>query len=889
MGYIIKFFLALSVLLSKGIESAMDIRRYELENGLTVLVRENHTVPKVSIQVWYGVGSKDEQDGEKGRAHLIEHMIFKGTQMLSETDIKVLTHTLSGNCNAFTSFDFTGYLFNMPSQNWRAILPVMADCMSNVAFKEDHLSSEMKAVIQELKMNRDNHISTVVYDLLTAIFPDHPYHYPLIGYKQDLWSARAADLERFYKQHYFPNNATLVVVGDVDADEVFALAQEHFGSIPANKEYQRKQSYHNQDIAAKSVTLYRDVQQSVAVCAYVIPGLSARKNDCIKTLIIALTGGKNSRLYKKLVDGERLVTEVSAFDFELFEHSLFLVVAVPKRIEDLPTIERLISEELADIAANGLSPEEVQQALKKAKMNEYALLEKNESQAYAIGKNFLATGDPAYGFNYLATTPEELGQRIQAFVGRYLRASVMHRGLLLPITEQDKAYWSALQTESDALDTQVLSAHERITPVEPPCYALGIKPAPMGDFNFPKAQEAICNNGLKILSYDNKQTPKINILLAFKATNDYDPEEKQGLYNFVARMMPEGTKKHTAQALAHELESRGIMLYAYPGGVSMTLLKEDFETALAFLHEVLTEATFPEEGIEKVRAQLLIDLKFAQDNPQLIASKMMQKIIYAGHPYSKDGLGTAESVSAITREDLVDFYTSYISPDGATCVVVGDLPENAQATLQRLLGSWQGTKVSEQLYPALKATKAVEQHYFMNRDQVVLLMGRLSIERRDPDFDKLLIFDQILSGSLNSRLFKLREQSGLFYTISGSTIAGSNKEPGKFIIFTMVSVDRLQEAEDAIKKLLAEVVDTLTEEDIVAAKDTLANGLVSFFDANTNIASAFMVLDEYGFPADYFDHRAKELNKITLQEVKDAARKYINPADLNIVKVGRVA
>jgi predicted Zn-dependent peptidase len=158
-----------------------------LKNGLAVLVRPMHTIPEVSLQIWYKVGSKDEKSGERGIAHLIEHMIFKGTQgkgslPLSESDINIVVHKLSGSCNAFTSYDYTGYLFTFPTHNWKEALPIMADCMQHCAFKEDHLSSEMKAVIQELKLYRDEYADLLLNDLLAVIFPDHPYHYPIIGY-----------------------------------------------------------------------------------------------------------------------------------------------------------------------------------------------------------------------------------------------------------------------------------------------------------------------------------------------------------------------------------------------------------------------------------------------------------------------------------------------------------------------------------------------------------------------------------------------------------------------------------------------------------------------------------------------------------------------------------
>src|SRR5579863_3074927 len=243
-----------------------------LDNGLTVLVHESHEIPKVSFQIWYNVGSKDELLGEKGIAHLIEHMIFKGTDTLSESDINTLVHKLSGSCNAFTAFDYTGYLFNFPTHHWREALPVVADCMVNCLFKDDMLNSEMKAVIQELKLYKDQYERSLMEEMISMIFADHPYHYPIIGYKQDLWSVSGKDLHAFYSKHYKPNNATFVVVGDVQEEEVFALAEQYFGTIPKDNAYHKKQHFFHKDISSKSITMYRDVVQPTMACMFVVPG-----------------------------------------------------------------------------------------------------------------------------------------------------------------------------------------------------------------------------------------------------------------------------------------------------------------------------------------------------------------------------------------------------------------------------------------------------------------------------------------------------------------------------------------------------------------------------------------------------------------------------------------
>lgn len=891
-----KFIIVLQLFLfqtcfSTGEDMDLTIQQYTLPNGLTVLVKPSHMVPKVSIQLFYNVGSKDEKTGEKGIAHLIEHMIFKGTKkMLSESDIKVIVHMLSGSCNAFTSYDYTGYKFNMPSQNWREVFPIMADCMVNAAFADDHLNSEMKAVIQELKMIKDQYNRALVFDLLTTVFSDHPYHYPLIGYKQDLWSVSGKDLEAFYKKHYHPNNAVLVVVGDVDPQEVFQLAEKYFGHIPASQSYTKEEFYHNQDIAAKSITLYRDIQQPIGVTAFVIPGVRSKTAHVSDVMSVILGSGRSSVLYKKLVEQEQLVTSLSANSVDLFDYGLFCIMYTPKNVNDIDKINQIILDMVGDMAQHGISADEVQIALKKAKVAEYALLEHTDMQAYLIGQYYLATGDPNYVFSYLNVPQDELRQELQSFLQHYFRPSVMHKGLVLPLIEQDKSSWLELQKESDEQDRAILSARERLTPIELPRYAAKVTVGNLVDFNFPKAEYIKLANDVKVLSYANSQTPKISLFIHFKAKSWVDPQEKQGLYNFVTRMMREGTTKYTAEQLSQEIESLGITLEAYPGGISVSMLRNDFEKALYFLAEILTQATFPEDKINKVRAQIWGSLKQFWDNPMMFASQLMNEALYKHHPYSKNVLGTFESLEQITRDDLVTFYRDYISPDGATVVVVGDIEGlNIKDTLEHTLGTWQGSKVADLVFPQLQPIQHEILNFPVNRDQIVLVFAGLSIDRCHPDYDKLLLFDQIFGGAgLHSRLMQLREQSGLFYTIQGSTIAQSGKQPGMVFVKTLVSLDRLKEAEDAITGLINTVADTITEQELIEARNALTNGLIGFFDSNNNIAQAFLFLEEYELAQDYFDHRAKQLAGISLEETKIAAKKYLDTHRMCLLRIGRL-
>jgi zinc protease len=873
--------------------SAKKVYKKVLSNGLTVLVRPNHVIPKVSIQLWYNVGSKDEKSGERGIAHLIEHMIFKGTKKLTESDINMITHKLSGYCNAFTSYDYTGYLFDFPSQNWQQALPIMADCMCNCTFKAEFLASEMKAVIQELKMYRDDYTSSLVEELISAIFVDHPYHYPIIGFKQDLWSIKRDALVNFYKKHYVPNNATLVVVGDVGPEEVFKKAEEYFGTIEPNLDYKKEHYYFSPDIVAKSVTLYRDVKQPIVILSWVVPGAREKLDYTLDVLSWILGMGKSSRLYRLLVDELQLVTDVEVFNYDLFDYSPYFIYFQPKRIEDRDKIIDLINKEIASIIKNGLTKEELKRATKQAQAHYFTLLENNQKQAYVIGQSYLATTDENFLFDYLDHNPEEVAQTIHNLLKNDFRPSLMNKGMVLPLAEKDKDYWKQIQEQSDKEDERILSSIKRERPVEKGSYVYQVEAAKPKAFPFARADKLTLANTIKILSYHNPNVEKIELILSLAAKHYYDPENLPGLSAFMTRVMAEGTQNYSGEKLAEAIELRGMSLDIAPGQVSISLLSQDLAFALEILMEVLTKATFEDKAIEKVRTHLIADIQNYWDTPTAFVSQLAREQVYKNHPYSKQALGDEKSINAITRADIVSAYQKFMSPDKAVLAIVGDIKTyDLKTMLEKTVGTWQGPHVEEIKFPILKPVQEHEVDYPINRDQVVLAYAGLSVSREDKQFDKLLLFDQIFTGgvlgSMSSRLFQLRERSGLFYTIGGSLLAHADKQPGMVFIRTIVSLDRLNEAENALQETINTAALHIEEQELQEAKNALASSLVDNFASNRNMAATFIFLERYNLPDDYFDYRAAQLAEIPADQILAAAKTILDTSKLAKIKIGRL-
>ena len=864
--------------------------KYVLENGLTVAICPKKLAPKVSMQLWYNVGSKHEQAGEKGMAHFIEHMIFKGTHdLLSESDINLIAQKLSADINAFTSFDYTCYFFDVPLANWTQVLPVFADCMQNVKFDQEHLNSEVKAVIQELKMYRDNYESTLAEGLVTAIFESHPYHYPIIGYKQDLWNLKRETLIKFYKKYYVPNNATLVLVGDFDPQQALQEVKKYFGSIPKGSEIIHEKFEITDELQSKAVTIYKDVAQPLSMFVFALSKAEEKKLFYYDIVAYLLANGKGSRLYKILIDELQLATSVSTMTYDLVDRELFFIIVKPKREEDIAQIKKIILEQLSALASQEIPEIELRRALNLAYIDQQHLLEDVHKQAYAIGKSILATGDENYPFNYCNYDEKTIQQDIQNIVRHYFRPSLCHEGKIVKLADADREYFDTLQEASDNLDTKILFGKERTSPVASGKYVDQVPVEKFKKRSFIKAETFTASNGLKVLIHKDSDVDLVECVLELKANNHYDQQHLQGVSYLVSKLMLEGTKKYPGSLFIQEAESYGISFETAPGSISISMPSSEVEKAFELLFEMLEHAEFKSEDVQKLIEKTKTQLVQFWDTPSRCILAVAAEKIYKNHPYAKLALGTHESLNKITRDDCFDFYQKNISAFQAIFSIVGNLQKyDVEPLIEKKLGSWRSPSVADLIYPAIDDVKPESFSIFKNRDQVVLAFAGISVDRKHLDYDALLVFDQLLTGGMSSRLFELREQSGLFYTIGGSVVYGSAKQPGMIFIKTIVSKDRLDEAQQAIAQCLNSAVDTISIDEFEQAKEVIINSFPLMFETYENTANTLAFLEKYNFDLNYLEQRIDTIRALTLEDVKSIVKKYVSMQKILNIKIGRI-
>lgn len=863
----------------------------QLSNGLTVLVQPMRQFPRVDVQLWYHVGSKHEADHEKGMAHFIEHMLFKGTQLLSETDINCITHKLSGYANAFTSQDYTGYVFRLPSNAWHYALMLMADCMTNARFDPQMMASEVKAVVEELRLFRDDYQSVALESLVSALFGMHPYHYPIIGSTFHLEALTQQDLLAFYKKYYVPNNATLLAVGDLDPEDFFTQAEQYFGALEPGYTKTKKLIPIVHDLAQQSITLYREIAQPWVCFAYLTPSLASDDYLIPEIITLLLAGDKSARLYDRLVLQEELVSDIDAFTYDFFEQGMLCIAATPYNPDDRHKIGLIIQEEINALISS-VKPHELQ-AIKKNSMLDYAfLIEQSEKRASFIGTHFLGAGKLDRLASYVTDMSAVSVEMVAAFVKEWLRPTLQHQTHVLPVKEQDKKMLHRLQRDQEKQEAQLLKLHQRTTPMETGRFVDQITVPENLAFTFPQPQQVMLDNGLELLIHDNKTVPYVYIILSFFANAYYDPQDKQGLYMLLLQSLVHETASHEAKKFHKLLQEEGIRLFTSFDSIKLYCLSQDIEKALDILAEVVTKPIFKKKSLELLKLQQISDSDSFWDTPTAFVDQYVREDLFQGTPFAQNPLGSKESISKCTIDDLESCYKKVITPAQATLLITGDITSDVQAQIERRFNAWHGNALAP-IQWRLPAATPQKKHYELVRDQTVLaLYAPIGITVDSPDYYALQLLDIILMGgggaSASYRLFDVREQTGLFYSIEGSFLYGQGTRPSLALIKTVVTPENCRAASDALKNVLKKVYDEgVSQDEFESAKNVLKLSSVELFETNSSCAHTFLFLKKCKLPFNLFDKQEGFLNILKHDDITALAKKVCNPELFSEITIGR--
>jgi zinc protease len=662
--------------------------RFELPNGLTVILHEDHRLPLVSVNLWYHVGSKDEPPGRSGFAHIFEHLMFMGTEKHPYPEFDTLIEAAGGSNNATTSSDRTNYFESGPKELLETFLALEADRMAGIgaAMTQEKLDTQREVVRNERRQRYENRPYGAVHlEIPRRIYPpEHPYHQPVIGSHEDLQAASVEDVKDFFSRFYFPRNASLVIAGDFDPDEAKKLVEKHFGPLPSRPGIRRGTAPPASIQGTLRATITDEVELPLSIFVYHSPALYRHGDADLDVVASILGGGKSSRLYERLVYEKKLAQQVSVRQSSSALSSQLLVQALARPGVSQNELEAELDAEIERFQAEGPTQREVDRARNGIETAFWQEIEGLAQRADLLNRYQFHFGDPG-GIGrdlerYAAVTPES--------AKRWAREVMKKDGRLIlrvvPAGREEEPGGAKPPAPPEA----AAAATETESP--PPARA---EPRPAPPL-VPAPEVFELSNGLEVWYLRSSELPLVALEVVLRAGSAADPAGKEGLAALAATMLDEGAGGRGALELAGEIDFLGAELSLAArrefSSLSLQVLERNLDPALDLFADILLRPAFDAAEWQRVKQLWINDLVQRRENPVEVARVVAGRAFYGdGHPYSHPESGYEESVRRIELADVRAFYERRYRPDNAVLLVTGNLSAGElQARLEARLGGW---------------------------------------------------------------------------------------------------------------------------------------------------------------------------------------------------------
>lgn len=872
-----------------------DVRKTVLDNGLTVITKEVHTAPVATVQVWYKVGSRQEAPGVNGIAHQLEHMLFKGT---TERPIQFgrLFSALGSASNAFTSYDNTVYFGTVQREKLNALLILEADRMQGSKIEASQLETEKRVVISELQGYENSPGYRLNRALMRAAFPTQAYGLPVGGTKADVQSFTQAKVLDYYRQHYSPDNATLVVVGDFQTDAVLKAINESFGKVAkssqsaAESNNKPKTTNNPQPTTNKTPIVLREAgSASFMQEVYPLPAINHPDVPALDVMDYILTGGRNSRLYQALVDSG-LASGMSGGAANLIEAGWYELSATAAPGKKLEPLEQVLTSELSKLIEKGVTEEELNRAKTQLSANLILANRDITSQAMRLGSDQSTAGDYRYTERYLAAVKAVSAADVQRVTKTYLTPANRTVGYFEPTTLTGQAGASG---GGAAQTSESFNAGPPVDPAEVAKY-LPPSQSPGESRSQSLPEEFRLVNGMRVLLLRDASNPTVTLSGNLRAGTEFDSAAKAGLASLTAENLLNGTKARDALSLAKALEEKGASLgfSANREGVSVegNALAADLPVLIQTFADVVQNATFPTDKLELTRQQSLTGLKLELDSPAQLGRRTFQQTIYPeNHPFH--AFPTPESLKSINREDLALFYQQHYRPDTTVLAMVGNFdPVQVRSLLESQLAGWVAKgQAPVANYPQVELPQKVVQlnPVIPGKAQAITYLGYRGIDRKDPRFYAALVLNQIVGGdTLSSRLgTEIRDRQGLTYGIYSYFQAGLHQGP--FLIQMQTSPEDAQKAITSTISLLKQIQDQgVTNNEVAAAKRSITSQYPVGLANPDELVQTILRNEVYGLSKSEIREFVGQVESVTLEQVNQAAKELLHPNNLVVVTAG---
>jgi len=852
-------------------------QKFVLDNGLTVIVHEDHKAPIVAFNVWYHVGSKNEKPGKTGFAHLFEHLMFNGSENHNDDYFKPLEKIGATDLNGTTNEDRTNYFENVPKSALDVALWMESDRMGHLLGAIDQAKlDEQRGVVQNEKRQYENEPYSLADELVAKnCFPaGHPYSWTVIGAMEDLEAASLKDVHEWFKAYYGPNNAVIAIAGDITTQEALAKVKQYFGDIPAGPPVTRYEAFTAKRTGSLRQVAQDRVPQARIYKVWNIPAwgtLCANRLDLVSDL---LASGKTSRLYKRLVYEDQIATDVSAY-VDLREIAgLFYIVATAKPGESLEKVEKALDEELARLIAEGPTETELQRVKAQYRSN---FIRGSERIGGFGGKsdilisNEVFGGSPDYYKTTLKRIDEATAQELQQ-AAKYWLSDGVYVLEVHPYPEY--------KTAEGKVDRSRLP-----NPGAPPAV------------EFPAIQRATLSNGLKVVLAERHSIPLANLSLIVDAGWAADQGALLGTAGLALDMMDEGTKSRSALEINEQLSLLGARLSTGSNldvsTVTLSTLTEKLDAALDIYSDVILNPAFPEEELGRLKKQSLAEIQQEKASPFTMALRLLPQYLYGqehayGVPFT--GSGTEASIDKMTVQVLQNFHQTWFKPNNATLVVVGDV-KLAELTpkLEKAFKSWKkGSVPKKRVTPVAQKTKS--QIYLLDKPQAqqsFIIAGQLATPKSDPDDIAVQMMNNILGGTFTSRInMNIREDKHWSYGAHSVVIDARGQRP--FLAYAPVQGDKTKETVQEIHKELKEILGSrpAQQEELDKIQKNEILGLPGSWETIQSVGRSLNEMVVFDLPDSYYQTYPEKVKNLKLNDISAAAKKILRPDQTVWVVVG---
>ena len=858
-------------------ETEIPYTKVTLDNGLTVIIHEDHKAPIVAVNIWYHVGSKNEVPGRTGFAHLFEHLMYQGSENLDDEYLLFLQQLGATNLNATTWFDRTNYYETVSKNALETVLWLESDRMGHFvgAITQDKLD-EQRGVVQNEKRQGDNQPYGKVWDiLLSQVFPPgHPYSWSTIGSMADLDAATIDDVKEWFETYYGPNNAVLAIAGDVDTDAVIAQVKKYFGDIPPGPPLIRPESWIPVHTAERRQVMQDRVPQARFYMAWPGPRWGTRDADLLSLASHIMSGDKNSRLFKRLVYTDQIATDVTLAHQALEISGLTYLMATAQPGAGLTEIEAAINEEIERFIKSGPKRKELERAKIDRQASFLRSLERiggHSGKAGILAQNMVYGGSPDHYqtrmANIAAATPKDIRQAAERWLGKGAFIMEVH-----PYPE--------LAAASDGAD--------RTT------YPL---PGEFPEVGFPEFERNRLDNGLEVIIANRPAAPIVEMSLILDAGYAADQFSRPGTATMAMAMIDEGTTDKSALEINDALAMQGAHLSAGSNldssYIRLSALSEKLDASLKIYADVILRPSFPVKELDRLRRNALARIRQEQTRPISMALRALPRLMYGEeHPYGQPltGSGTEASINEISRDDLVQFHDTWFKPNNATLVVVGDVTRDTlMAELQDLFGQWNGGEVPTKDLSKTKPTQARVIHLVdrPNSDQSVIFAGQLLPPKANPDEIAIQAVNDVLGGLSSSRInMNLREDKGWSYGAYSLIVDARGQRP--LLAYAPVQTDKTRESVEELFNEIYQITGERppTEEELTIVKDSNTLSLPGRWEAAADVLGSISQIVRFRLPEDYWSVFADRVNSLSVSQVSQAAETFIRPNDIAWVVVG---